>query len=85
MNRHAASNEMNDRINGESSGGAEWFSRTKSNNSLDASGISLDVIVNLPHDAVVSRRVNSGVRHASHKQESCGLSSGAQKSGCSVE
>jgi hypothetical protein len=34
----------------------------QSNNSLDASGISLDVIENLSHDAVVSRRVNSGVR-----------------------
>ena len=34
----------------------------RSNYSLDASGISTALIENLPHDAVVSRRVNSGVR-----------------------
>jgi hypothetical protein len=34
----------------------------KSNNSLDASGISLHVIDNLLHDAIDFRRVNSGVR-----------------------
>jgi hypothetical protein len=33
-----------------------------SNYSLDASGMSLDFIENLPHDVVDSRRVNSGVR-----------------------
>src|SRR6266550_2213217 len=32
------------------------------NNSFNRSGISLDFIVNLSHDAVVSRPVNSGVR-----------------------
>jgi hypothetical protein len=32
------------------------------NNSFNASGISLPFIVSLSHDALVSRRVNSGVR-----------------------
>jgi hypothetical protein len=42
----------------------------RSNNSLDASGISLPFIANLDATADSSRRVNSGVRHASHKQRS---------------
>jgi len=33
-----------------------------SNNSLNPTGMSLSLIENLSHDAVVSRRVNSGVR-----------------------
>ena len=39
------------------------------NISFNRSGISLRVIVNLSHDADASRPVNSGVRHASQKQE----------------
>jgi CheY-like chemotaxis protein len=41
---------LNDTING------------RSNNSFNRSGISSDVIVNLSHDVIVSRPVNSGVR-----------------------
>jgi hypothetical protein len=74
---------LNNTINGEGSGKEEWQRRTKSNNSFNRSGISLPLIVNLSHDVVVSRPVNSGVRfllndrdqrHAlaftSHKQQS---------------
>jgi hypothetical protein len=61
MNRHAASGELNGRIDGEGSGGAGWSRRTKSNSLLNRSGMSLHVIVNLPHDAGDSRPVNSGV------------------------
>jgi Leucine-rich repeat (LRR) protein len=49
------------------------------NNSFNPTGISLAFIVNLPHDAVASRRVNSSVRHASQKQDSTGLGDEAQK------
>jgi hypothetical protein len=42
--------ELNDTIN------------ARSNNSFNASGMSLLLIENLPHDAVASRRVNSSVR-----------------------
>jgi hypothetical protein len=37
------------------------FNHGRSNNSFNASGMSLLLIENLPHDAVASRRVNSGV------------------------
>ena len=36
--------------------------RTRHNISLNPTGMSLPLIVNLSHDVVVSRRVNSGVR-----------------------
>jgi len=62
LNHHAAAGALDDRINRESSGKAEWQRRTKPNNSFNRSGISLDVIVNLSHDVVVSRPVNSSVR-----------------------
>jgi hypothetical protein len=39
-----------------------------SNYSLDASGMSLDFIENLPHDVVDSRRVNSSVRCLASQQ-----------------
>jgi hypothetical protein len=42
-------------------GMAEWQHRTQSNNSLNPTGNSLPLIENLSHDAVDSRRVNSGV------------------------
>jgi hypothetical protein len=35
---------LNGKISVEGSGEVEWFKRTKSNNSLNASGISMDVI-----------------------------------------
>jgi hypothetical protein len=38
---------LNDKSNLEGSGNAEWQHRTKPNNSFDASGFSMDVIVNL--------------------------------------
>lgn len=44
MNRHAALVNPNDKINIEGSGKAEWFGRTKPNNSLNASGFSMDVM-----------------------------------------
>jgi hypothetical protein len=44
MHRQAAVGAMKDRIKVESSGKAEWPRRTKSNNSLNRSGISLDFI-----------------------------------------
>ncbi len=37
-------------------------SRGPPNNSFDPTGMSVSFIVNLSHDAVVSRRVNSSVR-----------------------
>jgi hypothetical protein len=45
-------------------GMAEWQHRTQSNNSLNPTGNSLPLIENLSHDAVDSRRVNSGVMSA---------------------
>jgi hypothetical protein len=44
MNRQAAVDTSNGKINSERRGEAEWSDRTKSNNSLNASGNSLDVI-----------------------------------------
>jgi len=62
LNRHAALGALNDRINIEGLGHAEWFKRTKPNNSLNPTGMSMAFIENLPHDAGVSRQVNSSVR-----------------------
>ena len=42
--------------------GANSYINAASNNSLNRSGMSLPLIENLSHDAVVSRPVNSGVR-----------------------
>jgi hypothetical protein len=50
MQLSTASATLNDRISG------------RSNNSFNRSGISYNVIVNLPHDAVDCRPVNSSVR-----------------------
>jgi phage shock protein C len=62
MNRHAASGALNARIESMGSGSSEWLRRTKSNNSFNRSGISLDFIENLNVTADASRPVNSGVR-----------------------
>jgi hypothetical protein len=59
--------------------------KVRPNNSFNRSGMSLAFIVNLSHDAVDSRPVNSGVRHASHSQSSCGLDDAARRTECSVE
>jgi hypothetical protein len=44
MKRHAALGKWNGTTSLEGSGNEEWLGRTKSNNSFDRSGISLDVI-----------------------------------------
>ena len=47
--------------------------------------VSLHFIENLNLSALTARPVNSGVRHASRKQDSSGLSDEAQKTKRSVE
>ena len=47
LNRHAAAGTLDDRINLEGSGVAEWLRCTKSNNSLNPTGVSMPFIVNL--------------------------------------
>jgi hypothetical protein len=64
---------------------AARFNGGRHNNSFNASGISLIVIENLNQLADTSRRVNSGVRHASRKQDSSGLRDEAQNNRGSVE
>jgi hypothetical protein len=44
MNRHAALGALNDSINIDGSGAAEWQRRTKPNNSFNRSGMSLPFI-----------------------------------------
>jgi hypothetical protein len=44
------------------SAGARAATQRRSNKRLHPTGLSLSLIVNLPHDVVISRRVNRGVR-----------------------
>jgi hypothetical protein len=77
--------ELNDKTKVEGSGGAECLRCTKPNNSLDASGMSKFLIDNLNQSADASCRVNSGVRHASRKQDSRVAGDKDQKSKRRVE
>jgi hypothetical protein len=61
LNRHAALNALNDRINLEGSGHEERLGRTKPNKGFDPTGISSSLIENLGGFGGVSRRVNPGV------------------------
>ena len=53
LNRHPALGTLNDRINIEGSGEAEWLRRTKPNNSFNASGISLSLMLDLAFAAML--------------------------------